>query len=111
MTFVRYVSHLALFSVGSSAPGVPSRTWERESQLRRRWTELPVVIMSGFSRTGIPAMDDDPATQFLEKPFTSAQLLDVLATAMGGASSITRRQRGATQPAIQARSALGGSRR
>ena len=59
--------------------------------IRKRWVELPVVIMSGFSRTGIPQMDDDPATQFLEKPFTSAQLLDVLATAMGGASSITRR--------------------
>jgi signal transduction histidine kinase/ActR/RegA family two-component response regulator len=59
--------------------------------IRKRWVELPVVIMSGFSRTGIPPMEDDPATQFLEKPFTSAQLLDVLATAMGGASSITRR--------------------
>lgn len=59
--------------------------------LRRRWPELPVVIMSGFSRTGIPTTQDDPATQFLEKPFSSEQLIDVLSAAMGGASSITRR--------------------
>ena len=37
------------------------------------------------------ALADDPATQFLQKPFTADQLLEVLSAAMGGASSITRR--------------------
>ena len=45
--------------------------------LRKTWPTLPVVITSGFSRSGVPAMQDDPCTQFLEKPFTSEQLLEV----------------------------------
>ncbi len=59
--------------------------------LRRRWPELPVVIMSGFSQTGVPTLQDDPATAFLQKPFSTEQLLAVLSAAMGGASSITHR--------------------
>jgi FixJ family two-component response regulator len=59
--------------------------------LRQRWPKLPVVIISGFSRSGVPALQGDPATQFLEKPFSSEKLLEVLSTAMGGAASLTRR--------------------
>lgn len=53
--------------------------------LRRRWPSLPVVITSGFSRSGVPAMQDDPCTQFLEKPFTSDQLLEVFGTVVRSA--------------------------
>ena len=59
--------------------------------LRKRWPVLPVVIISGFSRSGVPARQRDPPPHFLEKPFSSDKLLEVLSAAMGGAASITRR--------------------
>lgn len=50
--------------------------------LRKQRPALPVVLISGFSKEGIPVEPDDRFTVVLEKPFTAEQLLDALGTVM-----------------------------
>lgn len=51
-------------------------------RVRDRWTDLPILLMSGYSDAEV--VDDTEAAHFafLEKPFTSASLLGAIATAM-----------------------------
>ena len=56
--------------------------------LRERWPEVPVVFMSGYTddevlRRGLV----DPASAFLQKPFTPASLVAAVQGALGAAAS------------------------
>ncbi len=47
-----------------------------------RWPEIPVLLMSGYSDTEILDPTDSAGFRFIEKPFTSASLLDAVAGAL-----------------------------
>lgn len=56
--------------------------------LRGRRTTLPVLLMSGYSATGVSSeLLDAPATAFLEKPFNARTLLAAVRTLLDGATA------------------------
>ncbi len=63
-------------------PGMNGMAFARH--VWERWPELPVVLMSGYSDTEVLDEADAPHVHFLEKPFTSATLLQALADARSG---------------------------
>ena len=52
---------------------------ELRREIARRWAELPVILISGFSAEG-PAefAARTPHTEFLQKPFAADRLLDLV---------------------------------
>lgn len=52
---------------------------ELRREIARRWPELPVILISGFSAEG-PAefAARTPHTEFLQKPFAADRLLDLV---------------------------------
>jgi len=63
-------------------PGMNGMTFARH--VWERWPDLPVVLMSGYSDTEVLDEADARHVHFLEKPFTSATLLQALADAQAG---------------------------
>jgi len=63
-------------------PGMNGMTFARH--VWERWPGLPVVLMSGYSDTDVLDEADARRVHFLEKPFTSATLLQALADAQSG---------------------------
>jgi DNA-binding NtrC family response regulator len=52
-------------------------------EIRRVNTDLPVVLMSGFTESEVAAvLESDPRTSFLQKPFTAESLRQVIRTAL-----------------------------
>ena len=53
------------------------------SEIRRQSTEVPVVLMSGFTEGEVASvLEADARTRFLQKPFTAESLEEVLRTAL-----------------------------
>jgi signal transduction histidine kinase/CheY-like chemotaxis protein len=52
------------------------------AEMRRRWPELPVVIMSGYAEDlTMPGLESSGQV-FVQKPFTSSRLLEIVNTAL-----------------------------
>ena len=57
------------------------------SEIRRQSTEVPVVLMSGFTEGEVTSvLEADARTRFLQKPFTAESLEEVLRTALATGS-------------------------
>jgi DNA-binding NtrC family response regulator len=53
-------------------------------EIRRVNTDLPVVLMSGFTESEVASvLESDPRTSFLQKPFTGESLQQVVRAALG----------------------------
>jgi FixJ family two-component response regulator len=51
-------------------------------EIRRVHTDIPVVLMSGFTESEVASiLESDPRTSFLQKPFTGESLQQVVRTA------------------------------
>ncbi|MCG3127774.1 MAG: Response regulator protein TodT [Phycisphaerae bacterium] len=66
---------------------------ELQRRIRRRGSQLPVVVMSGHADvpTAVHAMEEG-ALSFLEKPFTKDELLGVLGRALQRADELVQRE-------------------
>lgn len=61
--------------------------WEVGKVLGARWPELKILYISGYSEDAVVHGGElDPELQFLQKPFSPGQLLDVLRRILDGAS-------------------------
>ena len=60
--------------------------FEVASALRRRWTGLPVLLVSGSHRLSDGVITEAGPTRFMAKPFAYADLLWQVETLLGGAS-------------------------
>jgi signal transduction histidine kinase/CheY-like chemotaxis protein len=57
-------------------------------EIRRENTDVPVVLMSGFTQSEVASViESDPRTSFLQKPFTSESLEQVVRTALAAGHS------------------------
>ena len=54
--------------------------------LRRRWPDLPVVLVSGYAEAALPADLTEEGYHFLAKPYAPTQLLETLGQALGPAA-------------------------
>ena len=58
------------------------------TEVRRQSAEVPVVLMSGFTEGEVAAaLESDPRTHFLHKPFTAESLEEVLRTALAAGTA------------------------
>ncbi|WP_456307414.1 ATP-binding protein [Paeniroseomonas aquatica] len=55
--------------------------------LRRRWPDLPVVLVSGYAEAALPADLTEEGYHFLAKPYAPTQLLETLGQALGPAAA------------------------
>lgn len=75
--------HIVLLDM--EMPGMNGREFLRRLRAMPRWAELPVLIVSGYGETCMPAADR-PGIAVLAKPFDNSALIECVGRMLGPAT-------------------------